>query len=140
MKITLLVLSLLILSLTASGQTATYVDPAVLGRGNTVMSNPSHYQSFFFNPAGFAKEDKISIPGVGAWLFTDRQTINMLMDPQQAVSDVTSAIASPDTKAQIDTWLAEQTSEDLARMISSAGGLRQPDLALSKKSRTRFRL
>ncbi len=121
MKIMLLVFSLLILSFTASGQTATYVDPVMLGRGNTVMSDPSHYQSFFFNPAGFAKEDKISIPGVAGWVFTDMQTINMLMNPEEAVSDVTETIENPDIRAQIDAWLAEQTSEDLARMISSAG-------------------
>jgi hypothetical protein len=54
--------------------------PIVMGRGGSYTATASGYNSFFYNPAGFARAGEFTISAADVWLFTDKDTISLGRD------------------------------------------------------------
>ncbi|MBN1647811.1 MAG: hypothetical protein JW874_07250 [Spirochaetales bacterium] len=97
------------------------VDPAILGRGNTAVAEPGAYQAFFTNPAGFALENMFTVLSLNPWLFSDKNTIDLLRDPNGTVDDIEATLADEDVQAEIQNWIDSQTPEELLAILQEAG-------------------
>lgn len=123
MKKTLLLLLMTALAFGAFAQKSliTPVDPAFLGRGYTAITDPGGHQSFFFNPAGFALENQFTALSINGWLFTDKNTIELLKNPEEKATEIQQNLDDPDVQQQIDDWLVETGETELANILSAEG-------------------
>ena len=105
------------------------VDPAIMGRGFTAVADPGGYQAFFHNPAGFAKEDQFTLLSLNPWIFTDKDTIEILQNPKATADNLetqfTDSAENPDIEAEIQAWFDKKTTEELAAILNDAGYTQQ---------------
>ncbi len=97
------------------------VDPNILGKGNATIAEPNDFASFFYNPAGFAKNKGFNLINATPWIFTDMATINLLTNPEEFASGIETQMADTDVQADIVDWFADQTTESLALVLLDAG-------------------
>jgi len=55
-------------------------NPIVMGRGGSFTATASGYNSFFFNPAGFARDGELTLASANAWAFMDRDLVSLAQD------------------------------------------------------------
>lgn len=133
MKKTLLILMILLIAASAFAQPKLLkpVDPAILGRGNTVIADPGGYQSFFNNPAGFAKDDQFTILSLNPWLFTDKATVSILTSPEEKAAEIATAVQPGQPIGDdIAAWLAPLTNVELEAILTEIG-VTAGDIALA---------
>ena len=79
-------LTILLLLLGAIGVSAQPFDPfqpanpIVMGRGGSFTATASGYNSFFYNPAGFARDGELTLTSVNVWAFMDRDFVSTAWD------------------------------------------------------------
>lgn len=55
-------------------------NPVVMGRGGSFTATARGYNSFFSNPAGFARSGEFTLASVNAWAFMDRNLVSIAQD------------------------------------------------------------
>ena len=55
-------------------------NPVVMGRGGSFTATARGYNSFFSNPAGFARTGEFTLASVNAWAFMDRNLVSLAQD------------------------------------------------------------
>jgi hypothetical protein len=126
-------LILLLLVFCAAGLSAQPFDPflpanpIVMGRGGSFTATASGYNSFFFNPAGFAREGEFTLASVNAWAFMNNELVDYALDAARGAlpflpggSAATAPVArevDPDAFADL-----EQYFTDLADWAEGAAG------------------
>jgi hypothetical protein len=55
-------------------------NPIVMGRGGSFTATASGYNSFFYNPAGFARDGELTLTSANLWAFMDRDLISFAQD------------------------------------------------------------
>jgi len=79
-------LILLLLIVGALGVGAQPIDPfqpanaIVMGRGGSFTATASGYNSFFYNPAGFARNGELTLTSANLWAFMDRDLVSLAQD------------------------------------------------------------
>ncbi len=79
-------LTLLLILFGAVGVSAQPIDPfqpanpIVMGRGGSFTATASGYNSFFYNPAGFARDGELTLTSANIWAFMDRDFVSIAQD------------------------------------------------------------
>ena len=55
-------------------------NPIVMGRGGSFTATASGYNSFFYNPAGFARDGELTLTSANVWAFMDRDFVSIAQD------------------------------------------------------------
>ncbi|MCK4515923.1 MAG: hypothetical protein KAU31_11735, partial [Spirochaetaceae bacterium] len=55
-------------------------NPIVMGRGGSFTATASGYNSFFYNPAGFARDGELTLTSANVWAFMDREFVSIAWD------------------------------------------------------------
>ena len=55
-------------------------NPVVMGRGGSFTATATGYNSFFYNPAGFARGGELTLAATNVWAFMDRDLISFAQD------------------------------------------------------------
>ena len=99
-------LTLICLILVAAGLYAQPFDPflpanpIVMGRGGSFTATASGYNSFFYNPAGFAREGELTLASANVWAFMDRDFVSVMQDlAGQALPFLSGGAASVSSRA-----------------------------------------
>jgi hypothetical protein len=92
-------------------------NPIVMGQGGSFTANAEGYNSFFLNPAGFAKKSEFTIVSANPWLYTTSELLDWVTDPENPVlgaieasegSNTMSIMAlSDEQQALIDSYMAD---------------------------------
>lgn len=113
--------------------------PAVMGRGGSFTATATGYNSFFHNPAGFARRGELTLASVNLWAFADRNLTD-LAGMIVAASDETSSARTPAIRAfdpaalggleddftVLQEWIVTSdpaTIQTILRMAAGDGGL-----------------
>ncbi|MAG13955.1 MAG: hypothetical protein CMN78_05110 [Spirochaetales bacterium] len=56
-------------------------NPIVVGQGGSFTANAEGYNSFFLNPAGFARKNEFTLTSANPWVYTTMPLINWLLEP-----------------------------------------------------------
>lgn len=128
-------LSILLLLLCAVGVYAQPFDPfqpanpIVMGRGGSFTATASGYNSFFYNPAGFARDGELTLASVNVWAFMDQGLVTMAQDfvgtglgalaaaPAASAPAAASRAIDPAAFAGLEDYFT-----DLADWVASAEG------------------
>ncbi|MEE8441408.1 MAG: hypothetical protein V3S41_06785, partial [Spirochaetia bacterium] len=99
-------------------------NPIVMGRGGSFTATASGYNSFFYNPAGFARDGELTLASANIWAFMDRDLVSLAQDfvgtglallPQ--ASAVSSRAIDPAAFADLEDYFV-----DLADWATAADG------------------
>ncbi|HKJ85121.1 MAG TPA: hypothetical protein VKA06_03545, partial [Spirochaetia bacterium] len=55
-------------------------NPVVMGRGGSFTATAAGYNSFFYNPAGFARGGELTLASANVWAFMDRELVDLVRD------------------------------------------------------------
>ncbi|MBU8914242.1 MAG: hypothetical protein KOO61_09480 [Spirochaetales bacterium] len=83
MRRSLTILLLLLGAIAVSAQPLDPFQPAnpiVMGRGGSFTATASGYNSFFCNPAGFARDGELTLTSANLWAFMDRDLVSLAQD------------------------------------------------------------
>lgn len=86
--------------------------PIVMGRGGSFTATASGYNSFFYNPAGFARGGELTLASANLWAFMDRDLVDLARD--LIASDVGMNRAA--VSRSIDPAAYESLQEDFAAL------------------------
>lgn len=91
--------------------------PIVLGRGGSFIATANGYNTFFFNPAGFAADGEFTLASATLWAFTNQETISFAQDIAGDLLGLSAAappVDLPDgSRAILDPELLEDLEGDL---------------------------
>ncbi len=98
--------------------------PMVMGRGGSFTATAEGYNTFFFNPAGFAADGELTLASATVWAFTNSDTISLAQDlagsllglPSSSVSAPTPSFDDVAVRATFDEELLAGLEEDLAAL------------------------
>lgn len=80
--------------------------PRAMAMGGAGIALPGRSDSFFLNPAGFAKRGQVSIPSVSVTIYHPYDLLKQDEDGTSIVDDIISGIESGDQNAYIDAGTA----------------------------------
>ncbi len=78
--------------------------PAVIGRGGSFIATATGYNSFFHNPAGFARRGELTLASVNLWAFADRNLIDLTAAILSAAGDPDSSRAPASRSYDPAVW------------------------------------
>lgn len=55
-------------------------NPIVMGRGGSFTATATGYNSFFYNPAGFARDGELTLTSANVWAFMDQDLVSLVRD------------------------------------------------------------
>jgi hypothetical protein len=55
-------------------------NPVAMGRGGSFTATATGYNSFFYNPAGFARGGELTLASANIWAFMDRDLVSLAQD------------------------------------------------------------
>lgn len=70
-------------------------NPVVMGRGGSFTATATGYNSFFVNPAGFARGGELTLASVNGWAFMDRDLVSLVQDFAGTDITLSPSIAGP---------------------------------------------
>jgi len=123
-------------------------NPIVMGRGGSFTATASGYNSFFYNPAGFARDGELTLTSANLWAFMDRDLVSLAQDylttglsllPQ--LSAASSRAGDPAALESMEAYLAdladwataaEGAGADLEAIIITATG--DADISISSEA------
>ncbi len=88
--------------------------PAVMGRGGSFVATATGYNSFFHNPAGFARRGELTLASVNLWAFADRNLIDLAAAILSTAGDVASARAP--TSRSLDAAVLGGLGDDFSEL------------------------
>ncbi len=113
-------------------------NPIVMGRGGSFTADASGYNSFFYNPAGFARGGELTLASATVWAFMDRDLISIAQDliggslgfPASASqASVSSRSFDPsayeglvDNFEEISAWIEDEDPAVLETILQNAAG------------------
>jgi hypothetical protein len=83
-------------------------NPIVIGQGGSFTANAEGYNSFFQNPAGFARKNEFTLLGVNPWVYTTKPLIDWLVDDNNPLISA----AESQGAATMQSKALSQTEED----------------------------
>ena len=86
--------------------------PIVMGRGGSYTATAHGYNSFFHNPAGFARGGELTLASVNLWVFMDRELVDLARE--LAGSDF--SMNGADGARSIDPDAYENLQEDFTEL------------------------
>lgn len=122
---------LLLLIVCAAGVSAQPFDaflpanPIVMGRGGSFTATATGYNSFFFNPAGFARDGELTLASANLWAFMDNELVSLARDALLGGSSLFGQPAATASAREIDpAALAELEGyfQDLSDWAAGAEG------------------
>lgn len=123
-------------------------NPIVMGRGGSFTATASGYNSFFYNPAGFARDGELTLTSVNVWAFMDRDFVSTAWDI--AGTGASTLLGTPDASIRaidptaleglegyftdLTEWVegAEGAGADLEAIIVAATG--DTDISITNES------
>ena len=110
-------------------------NPTIMGRGGSFTATAQGYNSFFYNPAGFARKGELTITSVNAWAFMDQGMVSIAQDlvagslglplPSQAAPRAIDPDDFADLQVLFDdlaTWVDDTDEGDLEAILLIATG------------------
>ncbi|NCN05963.1 MAG: conjugal transfer protein TraF [Spirochaetales bacterium] len=121
MKKLILILGVFILG---AGFLAAQVDPFMpphpitMGQGGAFTANPEGFNSFYYNPAGFAREGEFTLLSLSGYAFADQGLVNLMLDALRGEG----ALAASSRATEEDDFLASLgISAELAGQFEALG-------------------
>jgi len=98
-------------------------NPIVMGRGGSFTATASGYNSFFYNPAGFARDGELTLTSANVWAFTDRNLVSLAWDAATTgLSSLLPAPAGSSRAVPAEFAGLEDYFTDLADWVAGAAG------------------
>ncbi|MFP4114034.1 MAG: conjugal transfer protein TraF [Spirochaetota bacterium] len=84
-----------------------------MGRGGSFTATASGYNSFFYNPAGFARGGELTLASVNLWGFADRELISLAQEIAEGDISTSRSLSDGDGSRAFDPEDYEDIAEDL---------------------------
>jgi hypothetical protein len=108
-------------------------NPVVMGRGGSFTADATGYNSFFYNPAGFARSGELTLASANVWAFMDRELVELargMASQSLGLSGSVSARAvDPDAYAglvdnfeEIAAWVEDEDPAVMETILQNAAG------------------
>ena len=93
-------------------------NPIVIGQGGSFTANAEGYNSFFQNPAGFARKDEFTLLGANPWVYTTKPLIDWLVDDNNPLMAAAQSQGASTMQAKA---LTQAEEDQLATYLSDVG-------------------
>ena len=109
-------------------------NPIVMGRGGSFTADATGYNSFFYNPAGFARTGELTLASANVWTFLDRNLITIVQGlltdglglPTASVSarsfDPALFEGFVDNLDEITAWVEDEDPAVIEAILQTAAG------------------
>ncbi len=107
-------------------------NPVVMGRGGSFTATASGYNSFFYNPAGFARGGELTLASANVWAFMDQELIDLARDfssgtfgapsASSRAFDSDSYASIQDDFAALQEWVEDAGPAAIQEIAQAAAG------------------
>jgi hypothetical protein len=80
--------------------------PVTIGQGGAFTANAEGMNSFFYNPAGFARDGEFTLLSVTPWVFMDRSLLDFILETTDIVSSEPRSISFDSRQSEEDETVA----------------------------------
>lgn len=89
-------------------------NPVVMGRGGSFTATATGYNSFFYNPAGFARGGELTLASANLWAFMDRELVSLAQDLLGTDLAIARSVSPTGGSRAIDPDAYANVEEDFA--------------------------